>query len=134
MPDARTPEQYIGGLGEPRRGDIQALHDLIRATMPGREPVVAGGMLGYGPYHYRYASGREGETSLVGLASQKRYISLYVMCTDEGTYLAERYVPRLPKANIGKCCVRFRRTADVDLDVLRELLAEVDRLGPAHAA
>ena len=55
-------------------------------------------MLGYGPFHYRYASGREGDASLIALASRKQYISLYVLCTTERGYLAEQYAERLPKA------------------------------------
>ena len=86
-------------------------------------------MLGYGRFHYRYDSGREGDASLVALSSRKQYISLYVLCTDEGAYLAERYADRLPKASIGKSCVRFKRTDDLDLDVLRDLLAEAGRIG-----
>ena len=57
-----------------------------------------------------------------------------MLCTDDGAYLAERYVDRLPKASIGKSCVRFKRTSDIDLDVLRELVAEAGRLGPSDAA
>jgi hypothetical protein len=129
-----TPEDYIAGLEEPRRGEIERLHELIRETVPELEPHVASGMLGYGRYHYRYASGREGDASLIALASQKRYISLYVLCVDDGAYLAERYVERLPKASIGKSCVRFKRTDDVDLDVLRDLVAGAARIGPAAAA
>ena len=129
--DSTTPEQYIAALEEPRKGQIQALHDLIRETLPGLEPEIRSGMIGYGEYHYRYASGREGDASIVGLASNKRYISLYVSCTVEDRYLAETYIERLPKASIGKSCVRFRRTDDVDLDVVRELLLDAGRYSPA---
>ena len=87
-------------------------------------------MIGYGPYHYRYASGREGDAHLLALAPHKNYISLYVLCTKDGAYLAESYRERLPKANIGKSCVRFKRPSDIDLGELRELLAEAVRLGP----
>jgi len=64
----------------------------------------------------------------VSLASQKQYISLYVNCTvGEGErYLAEEYRERLPRANIGKSCIRFKRPADIDLEVLRELLGRVE--------
>ena len=104
-----TPEEYIEALEEPRRGEIRELHELIRETVPHLEPHIASGMLGYGPFHYRYASGREGDASLLGLSSRKRYI-------------------------IGKSCVRFRRTADVDREALRELIAEAARIGPAAEA
>jgi hypothetical protein len=132
--DARTPEEYLAQLDEPRRGEVKALHDLISETLPDLEPHIASGMLAYGSFHYRYASGREGDSSLVSLASRKQYISIYVFCTVDGRYLAERYVDRLPKASIGKSCVRFRRNADVDLGVVRELIAEAGSLGPPAAA
>lgn len=128
------PQEYLDGLAEPRRTDVVALDALIRRTAPDLDPVMAGAMLGYGPFHYRYASGREGEATLLALASHKRYISLYVLCSVEGRYLAETFVDRLPRASIGKSCVRFARLADVDLDVIGDLVREAARLGPAGAA
>lgn len=128
------PQEYLDGLAEPRRTDVVALDALIRRTAPDLDPVMAGAMLGYGPFHYRYASGREGEATLLALASHKRYISLYVLCSVEGRYLAETFVDRLPRASIGKSCVRFARLADVDLDVITDLVREAARLGPAGAA
>lgn len=59
MSAAETPEAYIDALEEPRRGEIERLHRLIRETLPALAPHVRSGMLGYGEYHYRYASGRE---------------------------------------------------------------------------
>lgn len=128
------PQEYLDGLAEPRRTDVVALDALIRRTAPDLDPVMAGAMLGYGPFHYRYASGREGEATLLALASHKRYISLYVLCSVDGRYLAETFVDRLPRASIGKSCVRFARLADVDLDVITDLVREAARLGPAGAA
>jgi hypothetical protein len=120
---AETPEEYIGALDEPRRSAVRRLDALIRARAPQLEPHIASGMLAYGHYHYRYASGREGDWFPIGLASQKRYISLYVTASDPAQgYLAESYRDRLPKADIGRSCVRIRRLEDVDLDVLGELI------------
>jgi hypothetical protein len=129
-----TPEEYIAGLEEPRRGEIERLHGLIRETLPGLEPHVASGMLAYGRYRYRYATGREGDASLISLASRKAYISLYVACVSDGAYLAEGYAERLPNASIGKSCVRFKRVDDVNLETVRELITEAARIGPAGAA
>ena len=129
----QTPEELIEALEEPRRSEIARLHALIRETVPELVPEVASGMIGYGRYHYRYATGREGDSHVVSLASRRQYISLYVLCVVDGRYLAERYVERLPKASIGKSCVRFKRTSDVDLDVLRELLSEASRHRPESA-
>jgi hypothetical protein len=125
---ATSPEDYIAQIDEPRRSDIQTLHDLIRQEVPQLEPFMLYGMIGYGPHHYKYASGREGDWSRLALASQKNYISLYVTCTNEEGYVAEAYKEKLPKANIGKSCIRFKRLADVDLVVLRELFRKTAAL------
>ncbi len=70
---------------------------------------------------------------MVGLASQKRYISLYVVAIKDGEYLAEGYRERLPKADIGKSCVRFKRVSDLDADALKQLLVEAGENAPAGA-
>lgn len=91
------------------------------------------GMLGYGAYHYRYASGREGDWMLVGLASNKRYISLYVTAgRPDGRYLAEAYADRLPAASIGRSCIRVKRAADLDPEVVTALLVEAAAHPPAQ--
>jgi hypothetical protein len=126
--------EFIDRLEEPRRGEIQMLHDLITEVAPDLEVQAGEKIIGYGPYHYRYASGREGDAHLIGLAPRKGSISLYISCTKDGAYLAESYVDRLPKASIGKSCVRFKRASDLDLATLRELIAEAATLGPPYVA
>ncbi len=117
-----TPQEYLSQLAEPRRTEIAQLDALIRKTAPQLEPGIHSGMLSYGPYHYKYASGREGDWFRIGLASNANYISLYAMAADANGYVAERYRPRLPRANIGKACVRFKRVSDLDLEALTELI------------
>ena len=90
-------------------------------------------MLAYGRYHYRYASGREGDWMVVALASQKRYISLYACMADDRGYVAERYAEALPKASIGKSCIRFGRLADVDLGTLETVVRECADIHAATA-
>jgi uncharacterized protein DUF1801 len=118
-----------------RAQDIERLDELIRDTLPDLEVVrESEGMIGYGPFHYRYASGREGDTYRVSVANRKAGISLYVPCvTEDGRYLAESRAHEFPKANVGKSCVRFKRLDDLDEPALRALLAEAGRL-PAPGA
>ena len=106
---------------------------MIRKRAPELDPHMRSGMLGYGSYPYRYASGKEGEWFVIGLANQKRYISLYVCAADEQGYLAERFADRLPKADIGKSCVRFKRLSDLDPDIVGEMIAEAAKLGGLSA-
>ena len=128
---AQTPDEYIERLEEPRRSDIRAVHDIIRREAPQLEPHIASGMLAYGRYQYKGKSkGAEGEWFHIGLASNKRYISLYVMAADGSGYLAESYKERLPKADIGRSCVRFKRLSDLDSGALRELISSGAKWDP----
>ena len=77
-----TPAEYIATVDDKRRSDIAALDALIRKHTPKLEPVIMGGMLGYGPFHYRYASGREGDACKLSIASNASYISLYCFAAD----------------------------------------------------
>lgn len=130
--DAQTPDEYIDRLDEPRRTEIRRLHDLIRRTAPQLEPHLASGMLAYGRYQYQPKKGPGGEWMNIALASNKRYISLYIMATDPagGRYLAETYKDRLPSADIGKSCVRFKRVDELDQATLTQLIREGAELSP----
>jgi hypothetical protein len=127
--DVGTPEEYIAAVDDERRADIAALDALIREHAPTLEPVIMRGLLGYGPFHYRYASGREGDACKLSIASNASYISLYCLAADANGYVAEHYVDRLPKANIGKSCVRFRKLADLDEKAVVSLIRETAASG-----
>lgn len=119
---AKTPEKYIEMIAEPRRSQIQELHDFIKKLLPDLKPFILAGMIGYGHYHYKYASGREGDWAVIALASQKNYISVYACATDGDTYVAENYKKKLPKASIGRSCIRFKKVEDIDLKILKEII------------
>ena len=132
-----TAEEHIASLPDDVRGDIATLDAAIAGAMPGEERVVWEGkfwggtdqrIIGYGSYHYRGRSGAEGEWFVVGLAAQKNYLSLYVNAAEDGTYLSERYGSRLGKVKAKRANVQLKRAADVDLDVLREMVAQARRL------
>lgn len=127
--NVKTPAEYIAAVDDKRRPDIAGLDALIRKHAPKLEPVIMGGMLGYGPFHYRYASGREGDACKLSIASNASYISLYCFASDAKGYVAERYVDRLGKANIGKSCVMFKKLADLDQKALVALIKETAKMG-----
>ncbi len=120
--NAQTPEEYISQIDEPRKSQIAQLFNLIHKTAPTLSPYMQSGMIGFGKYHYKYASGREGDWFMIGLASQKNYISVYVCATLDNKYIAEDYKEKLPKASIGKSCIRFKSIEDIDLAILTELI------------
>src|SRR4051812_38620345 len=112
-----TPGEYLATLSEPRRSELKSLDAAIRKAVPKLKPHVAysGTMIGYGPYHYKYASGREGDCPIVALSSRAQYVSLYVSGHRAGKSIAEVAKPTLGKVTVGKACIRFKRLEDLNL-------------------
>lgn len=102
-----------------RREDCQALFGLMRKAT-GTDPAVwSSGLIGFGTYHYKYASGQEGEWFPVGFASRKAAITIYLGTSLEGL---EELLAKLGKHKTGKGCIYIKRLADVDLGVLEDLI------------
>lgn len=113
-------DAYINGIEEDgRRKDCKRLVQLIK-EVSGEAPKMWGaGIVGFGNYHYRYQSGRQGDAPLIGFSSRKSDITLYLMlgCAD-----FEPILSRLGKHKTGKGCLYLKRLADVDEVVLGELI------------
>lgn len=120
--DAKTPKEYFDMLEEPRKGEVKRLDALIRKTVPDMRPVIHTGMLGYGLIPYVGSNGKLGDWPVIAVSSRAQYISLYVCATEGKTYVAEAHKKALPKASIGKSCIRFKKLEDVDLDVIEDIL------------
>ena len=117
-------EAWIDSLDEPRRSEVRHLHEVIRAAIPDADVVVmddTGPVLGYGTYDYATSKGPAGRWFSVGLASRKHYISLYMMGTNSGGYLAEQAQDRLPGTKVGKSCINIRKPALIDDAVVADL-------------
>jgi hypothetical protein len=105
---------------ERKRADSEAILALMR-EVTGEEPAMWGdSIVGFGSYHYKYASGREGEWFLTGFSPRKRTLTLYIMA---GFKAYEPLLKRLGKFKTGKSCLYINSLEDVDREVLRELLA-----------
>ncbi len=106
---------------EKKRKDSYAVLELMR-EVTGEEPKMWGdSIVGFGSYHYRYESGREGDWFLVGFAPRKRNLSLYIM---SGFEEYDALLDELGKHKTGKSCLYINRMDDVDEDVLRRLVRE----------
>ena len=132
-----SPDEFLATLPDERRTDMEILDRVISAAMDGEERVLWAGVfwggteqhiIGYGSYRYQGRSGAEGEWFKVGLAAQKNYLSVYVNASEGGQSLAKAYAPRLGKVKAGSANLQFKRAADVDLDVLREMVARAREL------
>jgi len=131
---ATTPEELFALIDEPRKSEMLELHKLILKTVPKLKPKMYGSIIGYGEYTYKYASGRTGEWMIIGLASQKNYISLYICAVEGKEYVAEKHKAEFPKASIGKSCIQFKKIEDIDTKALTNLLLKAEKLGGMFAA
>ena len=122
-----TPGEFMASLPEGRRTDARRLHRLIRKTAPPLKPFVANGGIGYGPMHVRYASGREVDWMVVGLALNKNGFALHVMIPADGSPMPEIRKERFPKGDVGKSCVRFKKLDDLDERAVVALLRAAAR-------
>ena len=122
VPTNASVEGYLNSIAnEAKRQDSFALLDLMK-EVTGEEAVMWGpSIVGFGSYHYTYASGREGDWMVTGFAPRKQALTLYIM---SGFDRYENLLARLGKHSTGKSCLYIKRLSDVDLDVLRELIAE----------
>ncbi len=114
-----------------RREDCEALSRLMtRATK--HQPVMWGSsIVGFGSYHYRYESGREGDMCLVGFSSRKSDISIYLA----GEFpRREELLSKLGKCKVAKACLYVRKLGNVDVKVLEQLiLGSVEERRRRHA-
>lgn len=123
----KNEKEYIDSIDEPRKSEIVELDKFIKKAVPSLKPQFAFNMLGYGMFHYKNKSGSEGDWSVVSLASQKNYISVYVCAVKDGKYVAETNKEKLGKVSVGKSCIRFKKLEDVNLDTLSKILKEAEK-------
>lgn len=117
-----TPEEYIAQLDEPRRSEIQAIYDMVREAAPTLEPFMCSGKIGFGQFPYQGKSKAcSGIWFKLGLASNKNTIMFATCAVVDGKNLAESYGDKLPKAQIGRSCINFKKYEHIDMDVLREI-------------
>jgi hypothetical protein len=103
-----------------RRADAKAVAATM-ARISGEKPVLWGpSILGFGRYHYRYDSGREGDAPRIGFSPRAKELVLYLM---GGFDRHEALMARLGKVRTGKACLYVKSLDDVDRDVLEQLIA-----------
>jgi hypothetical protein len=120
-PTAVSAESHIAAIANAeQRSDAQTLAALMRRVTRLEPRMWGPGIVGFGSYHYKYASGHEGDSALAAFAVRGRALVVYIATGFEGR---EDLLARLGKHRAGKVCVYIRRLADVDLRVLETLVA-----------
>jgi Domain of unknown function (DU1801) len=119
-PTGQDVEQFLESIADAQqRQDSRTIVELM-SDVTGEAPRMWGdSIVGFGSYHYRYASGREGDWPIAGFSPRKQNLTLYL------SYGFERHgelLERLGKYKVGKACLYLRRLGDVDPIALRELI------------
>jgi hypothetical protein len=111
---------FLKKVADPKqRADAFRILELMK-EVTGLEPKMWGpGIVGFGEYHYRYASGHEGDTCMAGFSPRKGNLTLYIL-PDFEPYAD--LMKKLGKYKTGKCCLYIKKLEDIDLEVLRELI------------
>ena len=121
-PTKVSVEKHLAAIpNEEQRKDARRLVALM-LKITKQEPIMWGpSIVGFGSYHYKYASGHEGDMALAGFAVRGRDLVVYTAESFEGR---DAVLARLGEHKTGKVCVYIRRLANVDLKVLEKLVAE----------
>lgn len=121
QPTNASVEAYIASrANEQQRQDCQVLMAMFE-KITGQPPTMWGGpsIVGHGAYRYTYESGRTGESPLAAFAIRGRELVVYLACEDEAQ---KSLLPRIGKHKMTKCCLYFKRLADLDTAVLEKLV------------
>lgn len=128
MPDATTkPNQqsvdaFLRSVAdEAMRHDCQTVLAMMQRVTKAKPTMWGPGMIGFDSYHYRYASGHEGDCFVTGFAPRKSALTLYIMA---GFSRYDALMKKLGKHKTGKSCLYIRKLSDVDLAVLEDLVRE----------
>ena len=116
---------------EKKRQDAFIILKLMQEATNAEPNMWGDSIVGFGSYHYKYASGREGDWFLTGFSPRKQNLTLYIM---PGFEKYKVILNKLGKYSTGKSCLYIKKIEDVDLDVLKELIEKsVDYMAKANA-
>ena len=122
-------KKYITSQPEPKRSDMQALHQLMLKALPAcklwfldgknsENQTVSNPNIGYGLYSIKYANGTTKEFYQIGMSANTTGISVYIMGIGDKTYLPQAYGKKIGKASVTGYCIKFKTLKDINIDIL----------------
>jgi hypothetical protein len=130
QPTRASVTAFMAAIGDRQmRADAKKVAAMMRRATGKRARMWGPSIVGYGSYHYRYASGREGDYMITGFSPRKQALSIYIM---PGFDRFQGLMSKLGKYTTGKSCLYIKRLADVDEAVLERLIDESVRYMRAH--
>ncbi|MEQ9310772.1 MAG: DUF1801 domain-containing protein [Balneolaceae bacterium] len=121
-PTELSVSDYLDAINNPqRKEDCWVIHDLMK-KITGKTPRMWGtSIVGFGSYHYKYDSGREGDMPATGFSNRKQAITMYIM---GGFKKHDELLKKIGPHKTGKSCFYIKKMSDIDIDVLSVLILE----------
>ena len=107
---------------EQKRKDSFELLKIMKQITKEEPKLWGPSIVGFGSYHYKYESGREGDSPMMGFSPRKQNLTLYIITPGFEEY--QGHLSRLGKYSTGKSCLYIKRLSDIDVDVLQELISD----------
>jgi len=128
-------KKYIDSQSEPKRSDVQALHQHILQVLPecklwfldGKDDtgkIVSNPQIGYGLQTIKYADGKTKEFYQIGISANTTGISVYIMGIEDKKYLPETYGKTIGKASVTGYCIKFKKLKDINIDILEAAILD----------
>ena len=115
-------EEFIDRVENEQKRDDSREIIKIMSEITGQPPKMWGtSIIGFGTYHYVYESGREGDWMLTGFSPRKQALTVYIM---SGFSEDDDLLGKLGSHKIGKSCLYVKKLADLDIDILKEMIAK----------
>jgi len=119
-PTDASVKSFIDSIeDEQKRKDCRTVQRIMKKATGARPKMWGASMVGYGQYHYKYASGREGDSFITGFSPRKQNLTLYIM---SGFSKYNGLMRKLGNHKTGKTCLYIKRLDDIDINVLTELV------------
>lgn len=131
-PTDRSVQAFLNAIADDeRRQDCLTVLKIMKQATKAEPKMWGDSIIGFGSYHFKYASGREGDWFLTGFSPRKQALTVYIMA---GFSRYDEPLKKLGKYKTGKSCLYIKRLADVDVAVLRELIGQsVAHVARSHA-
>lgn len=118
----QSVEKFLKSIAEVgTRDDCLTIMQIMKQATRAEPKMWGTSIVGFGTYHYKYASGREGDWPLTGFSPRKQNLTLYIM---PGFTRYEELMQKLGKYKTGKSCLYIKKLADVNMSVLKQLVKQ----------
>lgn len=122
QPTKASVTSFIAAIeDDERRAEVRKVAAMMRKATGKKAQMWGPSIVGYGTYHYKYASGREGDFMITGFSPRKQALTVYIL---PGFENFETLMSKLGKYRTGKSCLYIKRLSDVDDKVLERLISE----------